>query len=119
MWLTGTVGLVIQTAGEFGQTAEIARPLFGRSPSSEPLGMLVELLNLRMKALTMSTVLGRVDGLTLERGVLRAQRIHFLPKPVVLGGNVVGAAHLQIVARQAPCAHIRSTSVFPCSSATR
>jgi len=66
---------------------------------AEPLRMFVQLCDLRLKALTMGAVFGRVDRLSLERGMFRPKRLDFLPKPIVFHGYVFALAHLRIVAR--------------------
>jgi hypothetical protein len=66
--------------------------------------MFVQLCDLRLKALTMGAVFGRVDRLSLEGGVFRPKRIDFLSKPIVFRSYVFALAHLGIVAcRQELC----------------
>ena len=66
--------------------------------------MFVQLCDLRLKALTMGAVFGRVDRLSLEGGVFRPKRFDFLPKAVVFRRYVFALTHLRIVAcRQGLC----------------
>ena len=60
--------------------------------------MFVQLCDLRLEALTMGTVFGRVDRLSLEGGVFHPKRLDFLPKPIVFRGYVFALTHLRIVA---------------------
>lgn len=72
--------------------------LFGGTLRAEPLGMFVQLCDLRLEALAMGTVFGRVDRLPFEGGVFHPKRLDFLPKPIVFRGYVFALAHLRIVA---------------------
>ena len=66
--------------------------------------MFVQLCDLRLKALTMGAVFGRVDRLSLEGGVFRPKRFDFLPKAIVFRRYVFALTHLRIVAcRQDLC----------------
>ncbi len=98
-------GLVLVTGARFGRKAEkCLRELVGRTLRTEPLGMFVQLCDLRLEALTVGAVFGRVDRLSLEGGVFRPKRIDFLPKPIVFRSYVFALAHLRIVAcRQELC----------------
>ena len=66
--------------------------------------MFVQLCDLCLKPLAMGAVFGRVDRLSLERGVFRPKRIDFLPKPIMFRSYVFALAHPRIVAcRQKLC----------------
>ncbi|MBW8861398.1 MAG: hypothetical protein JF601_03370 [Acidobacteria bacterium] len=60
--------------------------------------MFVQLCDLCLKPLAMRAVFGRVNRLSLERGVFRPKRIYFLPKPIVFRSYVFALAHPRIVA---------------------
>jgi hypothetical protein len=60
--------------------------------------MFVQLCDLCLKPLAMRAVFGRVNRLSLERGVFRPKRIDFLPKPIVFRSYVFALAHSRIVA---------------------